>query len=87
MHMPVALPRQLSRLPAPNRWVWAVAQDLVRVGIELKRMRHYGKVNTGAGKWQVVHIRQDIDPSVGTRVIPIEPQRHAVGAQKVVRRQ
>jgi putative ABC transport system permease protein len=31
MQMPVALPRQLSRLPAPNRWLWLVAVSLLAV--------------------------------------------------------
>ena len=31
MQMPVALPRHLTRLPAPNRWVWLVAVSLLAV--------------------------------------------------------
>jgi hypothetical protein len=60
------------------------AQHLVRIGVELQRVRHHHEVDAVGGKGQVVQVGAHFRHAVVAPVVAAKAQRHAVGAQEVV---
>ena len=60
------------------------AQHLVRVGVELQRVRHHHQIDAVGGKRQVVQIGAHLGHAVIAPIVAAKAQGHAVGAQEIV---
>ena len=64
-----------------------LAQDLMRIGIELQGVRHHYQIDAVGGERQIMQVGTHFRGAVIAPVVAAEAQRHPVGAQEVVGRQ
>ena len=71
-------------MPLGHQHALHLAQHLMRIGVELQRVRHHHKIDAVGCKGQIMQVGAHFRSAGIAPVVAAKAQRHAVGAQEIV---